>query len=328
MANTPPEGSRNNGSRSFDPQAIRAALRALEFSGLSAATAAEQDYFAFYGIDFANRIPGLNHHFGLTEAAGFQIACHYYQLPAARGTCVLLHGYFDHAGLYGHLIEHCLSSGRNVLIWDLPGHGLSSGQQASIHSFEDYTDVLAIMLDRHGEQLQWPLWAIGQSTGGAVLMSWAFRKCRSPRECPFERMMLLAPLVRPARWRQVKLLHTLLRPLRSNLGRNFVRNSSDDDFLAFVQADPLQSRTLSVRWVSAMRRWVDEFMRHAVTDYAPLVVQGSADDTVDWRWNLPMIRQKFPHADFRMVEGAGHHLANESRALRAEVFAALALDRD
>jgi len=29
-----------------------------------------------------------------------------------------------------------------------------------------------------------------------------------------------------------------------------------------------------------------------------------------------------------MVEGAGHHLANESRALRAEVFAALALDRD
>ena len=327
MAIAPPGGSRN-GSRTFDPHATRAALRTLEFSGLSAATVEEQDYFAYYGIDFANRIPGLIHHFGQTEAAGFRIACHYYQLPNARGTCVLLHGYFDHAGLYGHLIEHCLNSGRNVLIWDLPGHGLSSGQQASIHSFEHYTDVLAVMLDLHGEQLPRPLWAIGQSTGGAVLMSWAFRKCRSPLECSFERIMLLAPLVRPARWRQVKLLHTVLRPIRSNLGRSFVRNSSDDEFLDFVQVDPLQSRTLPVRWVSAMRQWVGEFMSHAVTGYAPLVVQGSADDTVDWRWNLPMIRQKFPRADIRMVDGAGHHLVNESHALRAEVFAALALDRE
>ena len=325
MASAPP-GSSRYGPRIFDPHATRAGLRTLEFSGLSVASAAEHDYFAFYGIDFANRIAGVNHHFGLTEAAGFRIACHYYQLPKARGTCVLLHGYFDHAGLYGHLIEHCLNNGRNVLIWDLPGHGLSSGPQASIHSFEDYTDVLADMLELHGAELPRPLWAIGQSTGGAILMSWAFRKCRSPTECPFERMMLLAPLVRPAKWRQVKLLHTLLRRVRNNLGRSFVRNSSDDEFLDFVQVDPLQSRILSIRWVSAMRQWVGEFVGHAATGYAPLVVQGTADDTVDWRWNLPMIRQKFPRADIRMVDGAGHHLVNESRDLRAEVFAALALD--
>ena len=102
MAITPP----GNGPRSFDPDVTRAALRTLEFSGPSAATAGEQDYFAFYGIDFANRIAGVNHHFGLTEAAGFRIACHYDQLPKGRETCMLLHGYFDHAGISGHRIEH------------------------------------------------------------------------------------------------------------------------------------------------------------------------------------------------------------------------------
>ncbi|MBK6286054.1 MAG: alpha/beta fold hydrolase [Gammaproteobacteria bacterium] len=238
----------------------RAGLRTLAFSGLSVASAAEHDYFAFYGIDFANRIAGES---PFRAHRGSGLPHRLSLLPAAEGARNphFAARLFDHAGLYGHLIEHCLNSGRNVLIWDLPGHGLSSGPQASIHSFEDYTDVLEAMLELHGAELPRPLWAIGQSTGGAILMSWAFRKCRSPAACPFERMMLLAPLVRPARWHRVKLLHTLLHRVRNNLGRSFVRNSSDDEFLDFVRVDPLQSRILSIRWVSAMRQWIRRVRR-------------------------------------------------------------------
>lgn len=309
----------------FDPAAVRSALRPLEFSGLSVASGAEIDYFAYYGIDFENRVPGVTHHFGTLAANGFAIACHFYEQRRSRGTCVLLHGYFDHAGLYAHLIEHCLRQRYSVLIWDLPGHGLSDGPQASIHDFEDYTDVLAAVLEHHRERLPAPLVAIGQSTGAAVLMSWAFRKCHTAAECPFERIALLAPLVRPARWRSVRLLHTVLRPFRNGVRRQFMENSSDQRFLDFVRADPLQSTVLPIRWVSAMRDWVREFREHPVTDFAPLVVQGTADDTVDWRWNLAMIRQKFPRAEVRMLEGARHHLVNEARPTREAVFAALGL---
>jgi alpha-beta hydrolase superfamily lysophospholipase len=312
-------------ARSFDPEAVRAQMRPLEFSGLSVAGGAEQDYFAFYGIDFAHRVRGVTHHFGRLAAAGFEIACHFYELAGARGTCVLLHGYFDHAGLYAHLIAHCLRAGCSVLIWDFPGHGLSDGPQASIHDFEDYTDVLAAVLEHHRDRLPAPLYAIGQSTGGAVLMSWAFRKCRSAATCPFARMALLAPLVRPARWRTVNLMYTLLRPFRDGVRRKFMDNSGDADFLAFVRADPLQSRMLPVQWVGAMRQWIRDFREHPVTDFAPLVVQGDADQTVDWRWNVPMIRQKFPRAEVRVLPGARHHLVNETRELREKVFAALGL---
>ena len=38
---------------------------------------------------------------------------------------LISHGYYDHAGLYGHLIEHLLSRGWNVAIFDQIGHGLS-----------------------------------------------------------------------------------------------------------------------------------------------------------------------------------------------------------
>ena len=312
----------------FDAQAVRDGLRDLEFSGLAVPSSAEQDYLAYYGIDFANRIPGVVHHFGRLPAAGFDIACHFYLPPRPRGTCLLVHGYFDHVGLYGKLSEYCLRQGYSVLAWDLPGHGLSSGLQASIETFEHYVDVLGAVIARYGPQLPGPLFGIGQSTGGAILMAWAFRQRRLGLACPFQRMMLLAPLVRPADWAKVRAMHTVLSPFRSSITRRFMPNSGDTAFLAFLQRDPLQSARLPLRWVSAMRRWLDAFMAEMPTDTAPLVIQGDQDTTVDWRWNLARIRQTFPAAEIRILPGARHHLVNESPALRAQVFAALGLARD
>lgn len=322
---TPLPGSRVQ-DRRFEPEATRAGLRELAPGNLSAPSGDEQEYFAYYGIDFANRIPGVVHHFGSSRGAGFTIAAHYYQLPEPRGSCVLVHGYFDHVGLYAHLIGHCLRAGYNVLIWDLPGHGLSSGAQANIADFSQYTEVLGAMLEQHGGSLPRPVHAIGQSTGAAVLMNWAFRKNAAGAVCPFTRMVLLAPLVRAAQWRSVSLMHTILRPVKSRIRRRFLANSSDQQFLDFVRTDPLQSQHLSVGWVSALRRWVRDFDSQSVSDYAPLIIQGDADQTVDWRWNLLQIRQKFPRAQVHTVRGASHHLVNEAAALRDEIFAALGLD--
>lgn len=317
-------GSRSS-ERAFDPAATRAGLRELGFSGLSVASTVEQDYFDFYGLDFASRIPGVVHHFGAFEAAGFTVAAHFYAAPRPRGTCLLLHGYFDHAGLYGHLIAHCLRNGYSVLIWDLPGHGLSSGEQASIHSFDHYVDVLAAVLQRYAEDLPHPLVGIGQSTGGAVLLGWAFRTLRDAVECPFAKVVLLAPLVRPAEWGKVVLSYHLLRPFRRSVTRTFMANSNDTQFLEFVRRDPLQSRVLPVRWVGAMRAWVREFLAQAPMTQAPVIVQGDADRTVDWRWNLARLRERFPAAQVTMLGGARHHLVNEAPALREQAFAAIGL---
>ncbi len=321
----PSRGSRTS-APVFDPACLRAVLRPLAFSGFSVPTTPEQDYFACYGLDFENRFPGVVHHFGVLDAAGFRIASHLYEPRNPRGTCVLLHGYFDHAGLFGKLIAHCLSKHYAVLIWDLPGHGLSSGPEASIDSFASYVDVLTDVLDHHAARLPAPLFGIGQSTGAAVLMAWTFRRRRLAAPCPFAGMVLLAPLVRPAEWTKVRVMHTLLRPFRSGIERTFMQNSGDPDFLDFVQRDPLQSRRLPVRWVSAMRGWVADFLAEApATDYAPRVIQGDADQTVDWRWNLAQIREKFPAAQIEILPGARHHLVNEATGLRELVFAAMAL---
>ena len=54
-----------------------------------------------------------------------------------------------------------------------------------------------------------------------------------------------------------------------------------------------------------------------------LVVQGEQDDTVDWRYNLDVIEEKFPLAEIVRLPRARHHLVAEAPALRTEVFDAI-----
>ena len=58
--------------------------------------------------------------------------------PQSKGSVVIVHGYLDHTGLYGHLIKQLLERQLTVVCFDLIGHGLSSGEPASIDSFDQY----------------------------------------------------------------------------------------------------------------------------------------------------------------------------------------------
>ena len=100
------------------------------------------------------------------------------------------------------------------------------------------------------------------------------------------------------------------------MSRRYAINSSDPDFVDFVESDPLQSRRVPVAWVRALRRWQASLPRRDLGVGPAMVVQGDADTTVDWRYNLPVIERLFPGCTTEMLAGAGHHLANESPALR------------
>ena len=52
-----------------------------------------------------------------------------------------------------------------------------------------------------------------------------------------------------------------------------------------------------------------------------LIIQGDADKTVDWRYNLRQLARLFPAAEVFHLAGGRHHLANESADLRAEYLA-------
>jgi alpha-beta hydrolase superfamily lysophospholipase len=283
---------------------------------------AELNYFHFYGLDATRRFAGVRHYFGHFPSGKYEIVCHYYALAGARGTCFLLHGYFDHAGLYRHLIDYCLSRGFSVVIHDLPGHGLSTGERAGIGSFSEYEEVLKDCLALFAEIAPKPWHALAQSTGCAVLMDYLLLQ-NAPG---FERVVLLAPLVRAAEWRWVKTAFWLGHRFLQQVPRRFGVNSNDEAFLRFIaECDPLQSRQIPVRWVDAMLRRERRFEHLPGSEQPLLIVQGQRDNTVDWRHNIPVIREKFPRSKYLPLQDAYHHLVNETAALRDKMFTAIDL---
>ncbi|APX91606.1 alpha/beta hydrolase [Halomonas sp. 1513] len=259
-------------------------------------------------------------HVGYLDARGFRLWTQVWTPQAARGTAFVVHGYFDHLGLYRHLLERLLSEGWRVVLWDLPGHGLSSGERATIDDFDDYGECLAALqaqLDQQG-LIPKPWVGIGQSTGAAILATDALRHGEAST---WHGLALLAPLVRPLGWPQSSWLHLLASPFITTLPRKYHPNSSDSEFTAFLrEADPLQPDYLTLTWVSAMRRWMPQLIALPESTLPVLILQGEQDLTVDWAWNLEVMTRKFPLARVHRHPEARHHLVNEAEPIRQVLF--------
>ncbi len=309
----------------FDSERLHQQIRPFTVTDAAPPGDAEKNYFQFYGIDFENQIPGVTHYFGHFNSGKYDVVAHYFSLDnkserKSRGTCFIFHGYFDHAGLFRHVIEYCLHRELNVVIYDLPGHGLSTGERVSIPSFSDYLTVMKDCVKLFGDTAPQPWHAIAQSTGAAVLMDYTLQELPPS----FSKIVLLGPLVRAAEWRLVKLAYWVGSKFLDKVPRKFGGNSNDKQFLEFVEkTDPLQTKYVSVRWVDALMRWESRFDYLPASEKNILVIQGQRDTTVDWKYNIPVIRRKFPKARYLPLQDAYHHLSNESSEIRTKIFAAI-----
>ena len=308
---------------SGDAEQLRNSLTALDCSVPVKPSEPLQRYLDFYGLKFDSGAQSVRHSLGYFHSQQFRIACHAFKLESvpARGTVFLVHGYFDHTGLYRHIISNLLATGLDVVIFDLPGHGLSSGPMASIESFQDYTAALKDCLKLAEQQdLLRPWHLLGQSTGASVILNLLLSHA-SHEQAELNRILLLAPLLRPRNWNFSLLSYYLLHLLVKRTQRKFALNSHDEEFRSFIRhRDPLQSRWIPSAWVKALIAFQQDFAGAKPCESVVQIIQGTGDTTVDWRFNLPRLQAKFPNAKIWRIENARHHLVNESLALRREVF--------
>jgi alpha-beta hydrolase superfamily lysophospholipase len=318
---------------SFDPERLHQQIRPFSVAEPFIPGDAEQTYFNFYGIDFERKIPGVSHYFGHFSSGKYDIVAHYFSWDApgasqdenaaskkSKGTCFLFHGYFDHSGLYANVIEYCLRRDLNVVIYDLAGHGLSTGERVSIPSFSEYLVAMRDALKLFADIAPQPWHAIGQSTGAAMLMDYMLQELVPG----FDKVVLLAPLLRAAEWRWIRVAYWVGQKFLERVPRRFGVNSNHKPFTHFIEHDdPLQTHHISVRWVDALLRWESRFEYFPALDKSILIIQGQRDTTVDWRYNIPAIRRKFPRAKYLPLQDAYHHLANESPEIREKIEAAM-----
>lgn len=309
------------------PDRIKTAreLSHLSLAPFSDPSESLKGYCAFYALDQLV----ARHSQGYLRAGDHRIHVQIFQPPTqAEGTVWLLHGYLEHSGLYQPMIGELLAQNFAVITFDLPGHGLSSGEETGITDFSVYQAMLKDIHDWVIQQqldiLPRPWLGIGQSTGCAIWMDHVLTTCTRKHTPMVERLFLISPLVRPAKssWWQNPIGLSLIRQVKHNIPRKFRRNNSNPEFLRFVRLeDPLQSRTMAMSWILALSRWMPYMEGLPASRFPVWLVQGARDQTVDWRYNLDYVQRKFRVKVTLQLEDASHQLINECKEIRAPMTA-------
>ncbi len=300
----------------IQPERLRRSLPPLSQAVDVSAEALE--YQAYYGLNMPHR-RNVQRRLGRFRVHDYDVVAQAWWPEQPHASLLILHGYYDHMGLYRHVVDWGLEMGFAVLACDLPGHGLSSGPRASINEFDEYQAVLAGLFEQARQlDLPRPWHLLGQSTGGAIALDHLLHQADN---ADLGRTILLAPLIRPRAWLRSRLSYELVRRFVRQIPRTFTDNSSDPAFLEFVQSrDPLQPDILPTAWVGALSRWIPRIEGAPDSTHSPLIIQGEADMTVDWRHNLPMLQRKFATSEILRLPDARHHLANEREELRRVYF--------
>lgn len=300
----------------IDPDTLRAQLKPLSHDGELSSQA--RFYQAYYGLDLPQHAD-VQRRLGCFAVHGYKVVAQAWYPEQPVATLLILHGYYDHMGLYRHVVDWGLRMGFAVLACDLPGHGLSSGPRASINEFDEYQTVLQGLLHEAAAlRLPQPWHLLGQSTGAAIVLDYLLSHPRQPQ---LGRGILLAPLVRPRAWGWSRMSYEVMRRFVKQIPRRFSENSGDPAFLDFIQSnDPLQPDILPTAWVGALSRWIPRIEGAPRSPHSPIIIQGDADMTVDWQHNLPVLERKFSEPEILRLPEARHHLVNEREAIRQQYF--------
>ncbi|MGH1472512.1 MAG: alpha/beta hydrolase [Cellvibrionaceae bacterium] len=245
-----------------------------------------------------------------------KIACHIYLPKNPIGTVFILHGYFDHAGSLRYAINSALQKGYAVFSYDLPGHGISSGEMGDIYGIENNASMLGELLTHYSQSLPMPRHLIGFSTGGAIAIEYS----RVADVSEFQSIVLVSPLIRHEKWKWGRFAYRLFSPFKKHLKRVDKNNSSNIKYLEFAKNDPLRNSHLSLSFLADLYQWNDDLAGSSPLSQSFLVIQGDSDNVVDWKFNVNYLEANTTGSVLVMVKNAKHQLFNENENLRETVF--------
>ncbi len=274
-----------------------------------------ETYLDWYGFNRSTVVRFRAGHFSTTN---FQLMAYEFLPAKTIGTVVLIHGYLSHTGDFSLLINFLTKLHYRVLAFDLPGHGLSGGDRTAINHFSDYLTAYTTFLSVVSNDIQYPLFFIGHSTGCAADLEFL---SQPHKNYPFEAHIWLAPLVRISSWQLAAMGSFILTPITRKIPRPFIPASSNAKFNRFIEyLDPLQPKIISTTWFNALSEWDKTNQNYNNIHDEIVIIQGTADNVVDWHYNLSYYTNRLKNFEVHFIPHAKHHLAVEAPKYRKKVF--------
>jgi len=230
---------------------------------------------------------------------------------------VLVHGYAEHSGRYGHVAEALVSDGAAVYAEDHLGHGLSDGDRALItdfsHVVDDLTTLVGIAREDHPGL---SVIMLGHSMGGLLSSRFAQR-----HPAALAGLVLCGAVIGDWTWARDVLRQDEMPPPPDD----WSGMSRDPGAVHEYATDPLVYREAYKRpLLEAEVIALDLFMEQIDLVSTPvLFLHGEEDPYVPYQTSLAAAKA-FPTYDLtvRVYPGARHEVLNETN--RSEVIAEVA----
>jgi acylglycerol lipase len=198
-----------------------------------------------------------------------------------RDVIAIAHGYAEHGGRYGNLVERLVPQGYALYALDHRGHGRSGGKRALVDRMawviEDFRRFVSEVRARHGGQR---IKLLGHSMGGNVAFGYALRW---PKD--LSGLILSGPLIGakvPVVQRLAMRVFSAIAPSMGTVALPPEAVSRDPEVVAAYQADPLVTvGKVPARTAHELFAPLPRYLREAPGMMVPVLIQhGEADSLV------------------------------------------------
>ncbi len=197
-----------------------------------------------------------------------------------RAVLAVVHGFGEHSGRYGNLVDWFVPKGFAVHALDQRGHGRSPGQRGHIPGFAQVRDDVRAFLDavRGAEGQDLPTFLIGHSQGGLTVLNYALHDPEGLAGVVASGPLLSSPGVSPLLLQLSKLFSKIWPTMSLNVGLDATALSHDREVVEAYVADPLVHGKASARLGVEVMEAVEWTQAHAADLRLPLlIVHGGAD---------------------------------------------------
>ncbi len=228
----------------------------------------------------------MRHEEGWTEAAdGTRLYWQRYAPDdAPRAELLFVHGLAEHSGRYGHVMRYFAEEGFDCWALDYRCHGKSPGLRVHVDRFDEFLlDIAAAYRLVHAEQASLPLFLVGHSQGGLLVLRHVLAQPDGIAGIIVSSPFLgLHPDAAPS-----APLHMVANIISTFSPKLMFSKVAEPKFLshdpqvaeAYV-ADPLVSDTVSARWFTQVMRAQADTLARAPDLALPALVMQSGDDHI------------------------------------------------
>ncbi len=200
----------------------------------------------------------------------------------AKGVIVMVHGALEHHRRYGWLIEMWRTAGFQVIMGDLPGHGLTTrSRRGHIDSFDEYVTEVKEWVET-AYQFDLPVFLFGHSMGGLITI-----RLLQEEQFDLAGVILSSPCLdlvkKPAKIINglTHILNVVTPELRVNPGITVNIATRNKDVLEADMNDTLYIDKVTVRWYRELADSMKlAFEELAKTKDVPMLVMQGGDDKI------------------------------------------------